>query len=179
MTHDEFCDKFGIDATYDEYTNKIEPLYTAADMDKYVFMCENFDEIIKGRKPYINDKRHDTIYKIQCICEANHRIFNNKAIQNAFSDIRLALKTCYHKHFIAGENISKLQLDITTFFRGIKTIAEFKPVAVMLGDTIQIMLHDIYGRKYYNAASKKYYDYRSLPSCSYLRFVSVDTINFK
>lgn len=24
MTHDEFCDKFGIDATYDEYTNEIK-----------------------------------------------------------------------------------------------------------------------------------------------------------
>ncbi len=179
MTHDEFCDKFGIDATYNEYTNEIEPLYTAADVDKYVFMCENFDEIIKGRKPYINDKRRNIIYKIQCICETTPRNQSNKAVKKAFSDIRLALKTCYHKRFITGENISKLQLDITTFFRGIKTIAEFKPVAVMLGDTIQIMLHDIYGKKYYNAPTKKYYDYRSLPSCCYLRFFSVDTINFK
>lgn len=180
MTHDEFINKFGIDATYEDYTNNIETLYTAADMDKYVFMCENYDNIIKGRNAYINKDRHNVIYKIQFFNEADRRKFADNSIKDALDNIRTILKTCYNKHYINGEDIIKLQLKITDELRKFSTVKEFKPIAVLynIPGVMQICLHDCYETKYYDARLHKYFDDRSVFTRCGLRFVPVDSVKF-
>ena len=180
MTYDEFINKFSIDATYEDYTNNIEPLYTAADMDKYVFMCENYDNIIKGRNPYVDKDRHNVIYKIQFFNEADRRKFADNSIKDAFCNIRTVLKTCYNNHYINGEDITKLQLKITDYFRKFSTVKEFKPVAVLSNsdEVMQICLHDFYETKYYNVRLRKYFDYRSVFTRCGLRFTPVDSVKF-